>query len=176
MRSKSEPFFALQNGRDNSSYCHLLPPSPVRQFLISPPASPPVGWEPREEGEPLINYDLITALTKLTPGCTHELHPPSEAQPGIVVHVCGDEDEEVKEQPPEQVSPGSAQNKMKIQQTKRPPVRSSSEGSEDSSDSLAVQIGLNVLMNHNLILSRTLYTILYKESIIIKVAQSQVKV
>lgn len=67
---------------------HLHPPAPVRQFLISPPASPPVGWEPRDEGEPLVNYDLLAAIANLTPGETRELHPQSSGQPGIVVHVC----------------------------------------------------------------------------------------
>ncbi|BET01018.1 Calcipressin [Nesidiocoris tenuis] len=67
---------------------HLQPPALTKQFLISPPASPPVGWEPRDEGEPLVNYDLLAAIANLTPGSTHELHAPSDDQPGIVVHVC----------------------------------------------------------------------------------------
>lgn len=69
------------------SNTNLKPPAPVKQFLISPPASPPAGWEPREENEPLVNHDLLAALATLTPGESHELHPPSEDQPAIIVHT-----------------------------------------------------------------------------------------
>ncbi|XP_012219051.1 protein sarah [Linepithema humile] len=67
---------------------HLQPPALTKQFLISPPASPPVGWEPREEGEPLVNHDLLAAIANLSTGGSHELHPGGSGQPGIVVHVC----------------------------------------------------------------------------------------
>ncbi|KAL9873213.1 RRM_RCAN_like domain containing protein Sra isoform 2-T2 [Glossina fuscipes fuscipes] len=69
------------------SQINLQPPAPVKQFLISPPASPPAGWEPREEAEPLVNHDLLAALASLTPGASHELHPQSDDQPGIIVHT-----------------------------------------------------------------------------------------
>lgn len=67
---------------------HLQPPALTKQFLISPPASPPVGWEPREENEPLVNQDLLAAIANLSAGGSHELHPGGSGQPGIVVHVC----------------------------------------------------------------------------------------
>lgn len=123
----------LETSENTSSYNRLQPPAPSRQFLISPPASPPVGWEPREEAEPLINYDLITAITNLTPGEIHEIHPPSRELPSIVVHVCADTDEGNLSN---EGSPGKP--RMRIQQTRRPPARSSSEGSEDSCDSLSL--------------------------------------
>lgn len=47
---------------------YLQLPALTKQHLISPPASPPVGWEPRPEGEPLVNHDLIAAIANLTPG------------------------------------------------------------------------------------------------------------
>lgn len=65
----------------------LQPPAPFKQFLISPPSSPPLDWEPRPEGEPMINHDLLAALATLNPGSSHEVHPPSPGQPGIVVHT-----------------------------------------------------------------------------------------
>lgn len=45
---------------------HLLKlPELEKQFLISPPASPPVGWEQTREEEPVINFDLISRLTAI---------------------------------------------------------------------------------------------------------------
>jgi len=73
---------------------HLQVPPPTRQFLISPPASPPVDWEPSNEGVPCINVELLQALANLKPGEPYELHPQTDDQPGIVVHVCSDDEDE----------------------------------------------------------------------------------
>lgn len=92
------------------SHKSLQPPAPVKQFLISPPASPPTGWEPREENEPLVNHDLLAALANLTPGTSHELHAATEDQPGIIVHTA---------KIPAEVAAGGNQ-KPQIQHTKCP--------------------------------------------------------
>ncbi|VDP57755.1 unnamed protein product [Schistosoma mattheei] len=69
---------------------HLAPPKPCRLFLLSPPASPPVGWEPKPECEPVINYELLHALASLAPGEAFELHPRDQANrhPSIVITPC----------------------------------------------------------------------------------------
>lgn len=66
---------------------YLQPPAPYKQFLISPPASPPVDWQPNPEGAPMVNQDLLAALANLMPGESHELHPASTEHPGIVIHT-----------------------------------------------------------------------------------------
>ncbi len=93
----------------------LHPPTPDKQFLISPPASPPVGWEPVPESQPTINYDLVSAITQLKPGEAHELHKPEkESHPSIVVHVVADQSIDEDENP--------LKPRMRIMQTRRPEV------------------------------------------------------
>ncbi|KAH7102658.1 Calcipressin-domain-containing protein [Auriculariales sp. MPI-PUGE-AT-0066] len=64
-RPSSRPVSPSQDGTDPF---YLAPPRLEKNFLISPPGSPPVGWEPVVEdppnADPLAN-DLIAALHKL---------------------------------------------------------------------------------------------------------------
>jgi len=84
---------------------HLHVPPLEKQFLISPPTSPPVGWEQPKEDKPAVDYDLLSAMASLSPGENHELHPAkhvtllgkSISTPSIVVQVCGTEALELAE-------------------------------------------------------------------------------
>ena len=71
----------------------IKPPKLTKQFLISPPASPPEGWQPIvEDGpskeQPGLHFELVARLAALNGGQSHEIIEPSHTTPAIVLHAC----------------------------------------------------------------------------------------
>ncbi|VDN03938.1 unnamed protein product [Thelazia callipaeda] len=72
-----------------------LPPL-EKQFLISPPASPPVGWEQSREMAPIVcNFDLMAKLAALSVEDTFEVYEGDENKPKIVVHPANERENDV---------------------------------------------------------------------------------
>lgn len=78
----------------------LEPPAPEKEFLLSPPGSPPVGWEQQKEDLPntqALSDDLIKALQKISmeqeaqeteKASTSTLFQGSDhAVPGVILHA-----------------------------------------------------------------------------------------
>lgn len=108
-------------GPSDPEEAYLQPPPLEKQFLISPPCSPPVGWEQPREGNPVVDYDLLAAIAQLAPGENHELQPSTSVTicgnnvdtPSIVVQVCGSQDSVL-------AASGKTRNLGKIAQTRCP--------------------------------------------------------
>lgn len=72
----------------------LEAPKNEKTFLISPPSSPPVGWEQVIEDPPVVNLELLATLsTKLNPLEPCELVKSRNDMPGIIIHPCADSQE-----------------------------------------------------------------------------------
>lgn len=91
----------------------LRPPQLEKNFLISPPGSPPVGWEQVREEPPNhapLADDLMNALKKLQlerethHGVEVLMEPEAEGGPGIGIYVedCGSGLPEIQEAEPDE--------------------------------------------------------------------------
>ncbi|GLB35564.1 putative calcipressin [Lyophyllum shimeji] len=111
---------------------YLRPPSIDKNFLISPPGSPPVGWEQIKEDPPNptpLADDLIQALRRLQ---MHEkrssvevlLDPQEGSGVGVYVEDCGGEEvDEVAEEAWVYGETAPARTKWKPIATAMPPLR-----------------------------------------------------
>jgi hypothetical protein len=106
-RADPNPLLATESDDLVPEANYLRPPAVEKNFLISPPGSPPVGWEPIKEEPPNatpLADDLMAALRKLQvnerPSSGLEvLLEPQDGDSGVGVYVqdCDDDEEEDEE-------------------------------------------------------------------------------
>lgn len=98
-----------------------LPPL-EKQFLISPPSSPPVGWTQSVEMAPVIcDFDLMSRLASFTVDDKYELHSGENGQPAIIVTPCTLSLSNQIYDNIDQIEPLSPSLKLKLLPTPRPP-------------------------------------------------------
>lgn len=88
-------FFAQKIQLEESPEDNLLKLPPLeKQFLISPPASPPVGWEQSTEMAPVVcNFDLMARLAAFTVEDTYEIFGGDDDKPKIIVQPATESDD-----------------------------------------------------------------------------------
>lgn len=93
-------FFARRITLEEPAEDNLLKLPPLeKQFMISPPASPPVGWEQSAEMAPVIcNFDLMSRLAAFSVEDSYEVFGGDDDKPKIVIQPAdsdeGEEDDE----------------------------------------------------------------------------------
>ncbi|KAH9930832.1 Calcipressin-domain-containing protein [Fomitopsis serialis] len=99
---RADPTTILTPSGSGEGNMYLRPPEQEKNFLISPPGSPPVGWEPIREEPPNptpLADDLMTALKRLQiqeesrhrgPGPAVLLEPEDGVGISVYVEDCGD--------------------------------------------------------------------------------------
>jgi hypothetical protein len=130
-RSEPNPILSPSSATSNERF--LRPPAIEKNFLISPPGSPPIGWEQIREDPPNVAPladDLMAALHKLKlreRRSSREvlLEPEDGVGVGVYVEDCDfdeDEDDSANEMDWEYGSPSPAQLRWKPVATAMPPV------------------------------------------------------
>lgn len=136
-RADPNPLLSIEHEMPPSSF--LAVPALEKNFLISPPGSPPVGWEPVVEEPPNstpLADDLMTALQKLElsdrtrhtdTGLEILLDPTEGSGVGVYVQGCDDDDMEpegVREEDWIYGETAPARDRWRPMSTAMPPLRS----------------------------------------------------
>uniref|UniRef100_A0A914WMC7 Calcipressin-like protein n=1 Tax=Plectus sambesii TaxID=2011161 RepID=A0A914WMC7_9BILA len=118
-RSEESKKLDMPKATANDADHYLNVPPLEKQFLISPPASPPVGWEQQREMDPVVcSFDLMARLAAFAVAdTTYEVHPGTDQHPAIIVHPAD------KDEIPDPETPYSGGSR-KIPHTPRPPAES----------------------------------------------------
>jgi len=130
-RCEPNPIFSPSSPTSDENY--LRPPPIEKNFLISPPGSPPIGWEQIREDPPNASPladDLIAALHKLKMQERRSsrevlLEPEEGVGVGVYVEDCDFDvtDEGAEEMDWEYGSPSPAQLRWKPMATSMPPLQ-----------------------------------------------------